>query len=302
MQAAGSLDDSVGSVAHMRCSGWSVGLALAVGLVVAGCDGSDDGDDASSGSAAATTAPDVTATTAATDTTAPASTAVTDTTTSAGAAITLVTTPANTVDAAITPVTTPTDTAITLVTTPANTVDAAITPVTTPADTVVTDATESASTAVTDTTTTPGDSADGSAAAVVEIGAERFEFRVIRCLRNRPSVLGDQRIDITLDGVPPDTPDDLIEPLLDAIDRDTDVLPLLEPVLEYGPALTISRFEDGGDSLVVYDLADVEYVSDPNPLSNDARFLSISDGDSDIVIAGATTSDGSPLAVAATCP
>lgn len=168
-------------------------------------------------------------------------------------------------------------------------------------------ATTSDTAAVTTTPATiPGEpttpASDGSATAVVDIGGERFEFRVIQCLRDEPSVFGDQIIDMTLDGVPIDTPDELVEPLLGVMDPDTDMLPLLEPVLEYGPALTVSRFEGGGDYLVVYDLADIEYLSDPDPLAPDARFLDVPDGDSGITITGATTSGGEPVTVSATCP
>ena len=89
-----------------------------------------------------------------------------------------------------------------------------------------------------------------------------------------------------------------------AIDGDPNdkTAPLLEPVLEYGPALTVSRFEGGGDYAVVYDLGEIEYLSDPDPLSPDARFLGVGDGDTGTPVAGATTSDGRPMAIAATFP
>lgn len=224
--------------------------------------GSSGDDDESAPSTPSNTAPADGATTSAPATTTPATTAAPTTTPTTTAA------PATTAASATTAATT----------TPATT-----TPVTIPAE-----------------PTTPA--SDGSATAVVDIGGERFEFRVIQCLRDQPSVFGDQIIDMTLDGVPPDTPDELIEPLLGVMDPDTDMLPLLEPVLEYGPALTVSRFEGGGDYLVVYDLADIEYLSDPDPLAPDGRFLEVPDGDSGITITGATTSDGSPVTVTATCP
>ena len=253
------------TVEGMRGSARRIGFALTAAVVVIGCGGSDD--DASADSTPASSAPAVSSATPAT------TTPVTETTAA----------PATTAPPATTPVTTPTTTS-------------ASTAATTP-DTAA--ATTFAVTIPSEPTSPPG---DGPATAVVEVGDERFEFRVTQCLFDRPSAFGDQLIEMTLDGVPPDTPGELIEPLLGAIDPDTDLLPLIEPVLEYGPALTVSRFEGAGDYLVVYDLADIEYVSDRDPLSPDARFLSFPDGDSGIPIAGATTSGGIPMAIAATCP
>ena len=138
--------------------------------------------------------------------------------------------------------------------------------------------------------------------ATVAVGDERFEFMVIQCFRDRPSVFGDQIIDITIDGIAPDTPPELIEPLLGVMDPDTDLFPLIEPVLEYGPALTVSRLEDGGDYVAVYDLDTIEYLSDPDPLDAGARFLEVPDGGSGITVTGSSTSGGQSLELTATCP
>ena len=144
--------------------------------------------------------------------------------------------------------------------------------------------------------------ASGAGTAVVDVGGDRYEFRVTQCLRDRPSVFGDTIIDMTLDGVPVGTPQELIDPLLGEMDPDTDLIPLVEPVAEYGPLLTVSRFDGGGDYVVVYDLDTIEILSDPDPLSPDSRFLQVPDGDVGITISGATTADGAALTLTATCP
>ena len=142
----------------------------------------------------------------------------------------------------------------------------------------------------------------GAGIAVVDVGGDRYEFRVTQCLRDRPSAFGDTTIDMTLDGVPVDTPQELIDPLIGEIDPDIDLFPLVEPVAAYGPLLSVSRFDGGGDYVVVYDLDVVEITSDPDPLSPDSRFLDVPDGEAGITISGATTADGAPLMVSATCP
>lgn len=237
----------------------TIGAAVLLTALLAGCGGSDDDTtDASASPDASTTSP----------------------TTSVPGADSTGTTVADTAPSTMAPTSAP-------ATTPP--------PTTTPATTA-----SSTPPATVSSTVMPSPS--GEATAVVEIDGERFEFLVIQCLRDQPSVFGDQIIEMTLDGVPVDTPDELIEPLLGVMDPDTDMLPLLEPVLEFGPALTVSRFEGGGDYVVVYDLADIEYLSDPDPLAAEARFLDVPDGDSGITVTGATTSDGSPVTVTATCP
>lgn len=137
--------------------------------------------------------------------------------------------------------------------------------------------------------------------ATVEVGGQRYEFRVIQCLRDRPGAFDDTVIEFTLDGVPVDTPQELVDPLLGEIDPDTDLLPLVEPVAEFGPLLSVSRFEDGGDYVVVYDLDTIEIASDPDPLAVDARFLDVPDGDGATVSGVATAGDGT-LTLSATCP
>jgi hypothetical protein len=149
-------------------------------------------------------------------------------------------------------------------------------------------------------TTEPPTGAAGT--AVVEVGGDRFEFRVTQCLRGRPSAFGDTIIDVTLDGVPVDTPQELIDPLLGEIDPELDLFPLVEPVAEFGPLLSVSRFEGGGDYVVVYDLDVIEITSDPDPMSSDSRFLDVPDGETGITISGATTAGGAPLTLSATCP
>lgn len=180
-------------------------------------------------------------------------------------------------------------------TTPSTTGAASVAPATTtPATPVPTRANTEAPTTTTATT--------GTGAAVVEVGEQRYEFLVIQCLRDQPSVVGDQIIELTLDGVPPDTPADALDPLMGAMEPGADVMGLIEPVLEYGPALSVSRFEDGGDYVVLYDFDTIEFLSDPEPLSPDARFLDIPDGDAGITITGSTTTGGQPLTLTATCP
>lgn len=149
-----------------------------------------------------------------------------------------------------------------------------------------------------DATAPPG---GASGTATVEVGGERYEFRVIQCLRDRPGAFDDTVIEFTLDGVPVDTPQELVEPLLGEIDPDTDLLPLVEPVAEFGPLLSVSRFEGGGDYVVVYDLAALEITSAPDPLAPDARFLEVPDGDG-VTVSGTTTAGDGTLTLSATCP
>ena len=183
-------------------------------------------------------------------------------------------------------------------TAPAETTTAETTPAeTTPAETTPVETTPATTDPV---TSVPAPS--GAGTAVVDVGGDRYEFRVTQCLRNRPSAFGDTTIDMTLDAVPVDAPQELIDPLLGEIDPDVDLIPLVEPVAGYGPLLSVSRFDGGGDYVVVYDLDTLEITSDPDPLSPDSRFLDVPDGEAGITISGATTADGAPLTVSATCP
>ncbi|MFO7778124.1 MAG: hypothetical protein R6V28_07230 [Nitriliruptoraceae bacterium] len=101
----------------------------------------------------------------------------------------------------------------------------------------------------------------GSRNARVEVGDEAFDFRVIQCLRYVPGLLGGI-VTFQLDGVPGDTPPELVEPLLGAAVPDSDIFELLGPVLEYGPILSVTRVEDGGDYIAVSLGGGEAYVSD----------------------------------------
>ncbi len=136
--------------------------------------------------------------------------------------------------------------------------------------------------------------------AAVEVDGDRFEFVVIQCLRDQPSPLTGDVIEFQLDGVPVATPPELVERLLGVIASDADVLAELEPVVEFGPILSVTRLAAGGDLVAVTDLAAVEYVSDPDPTVT--RFAEVGTGTSGAVVSATTTAGGLPLTVHATCP
>lgn len=147
--------------------------------------------------------------------------------------------------------------------------------------------------------TTTSTAAPRTAGAVVEVGDERYEFMIIQCLYDTPSAFGEGVIEFTADGVPLDTPPELIEPLMGVLGPDDDILALTGAVAEYGPLLSISQLDGGGDHVVVYDHADVMVVSDPDPLSVSARFLDITERGA---VQGETGADGATMTITATCP
>jgi hypothetical protein len=154
-----------------------------------------------------------------------------------------------------------------------------------------------------------GDSTTGSAppdgalepgTAVVELAGDRFEFVVIQCVRDQPSPLTGDVIEFQLDGVPAATPPELVERLLGVIEADADVLAEIEPVVEFGPILSVTRLAAGGDLVAVTDLASIEAVSDPDPTTT--RFAEIGAGTTGATVSASTTADGRPMTVAAVCP
>jgi hypothetical protein len=142
------------------------------------------------------------------------------------------------------------------------------------------------------------DTAPGT--AVVEVAGDRFEFVVIQCVRDQPSPLTGDVIEFQLDGVPVATPDELVERLLGVIEADADVLAEIEPVVEFGPILSVTRLAAGGDLVAVTDLATIEAVSDPDPTTT--RFAEIGDESTGTTVSASTTADGRPMTVAAVCP
>lgn len=146
----------------------------------------------------------------------------------------------------------------------------------------------------------------GSGTATVQVDGETFTFRVIQCLRDVPSPMGGT-VAFQLDGVPTDTAPELVEPLLGPIDPDANFAERLEPVLEGGPILSVSRVADGGDVIAVSTALDSAYVTTADVTSVDARFLDISDAASGATVQGsaeATTPQGAnaQMSVDAVCP
>ena len=89
-----------------------------------------------------------------------------------------------------------------------------------------------------------------------------------------PSVITGDLVALALDGVPPETPPELIEPLLGVMDQDDDRLALLEPVLALGPILSVMRMDERGDLVQVTDAA-FEPISTGYDVADDPaqRFL-----------------------------
>lgn len=140
--------------------------------------------------------------------------------------------------------------------------------------------------------------------ATVRVGGTTTTFTVIQCLTDTPSAITGDLVALALDGVPPDTPPDLIEPLLGAAGDDDDVLGRLEPVLAIGPVLSVVRMDEGGDLVQVTD-GDLQAISTGVDVAKDPtqRFLDIAGGR----VTGtspATGPDGElgDLEVEATCP
>jgi hypothetical protein len=130
-----------------------------------------------------------------------------------------------------------------------------------------------------------GDGEAGSGTATVEVDGQTFTFRVIQCLRDVPGAMGGT-VAFQLDGVPPDTPTDLIEPLLGPVDPDADVQGTLAPVFEVGPILSVSRVTDGGDFVAISTGPGEAYVTTANVSSAEERYLDISDATSGATVQG----------------
>lgn len=146
----------------------------------------------------------------------------------------------------------------------------------------------------------------GAGTATVQVDGQTFTFRVIQCLRDVPGFMGGT-VAFQLDGVPPDTAPELVEPLLGPIDPDADIRQRLAPVLEGGPVLSVSRVTDGGDMVALSTSLDAAYVTTPDVTSDAARYLDISDAASGASVVGtaeATTPQGTSaqLSVDAVCP
>ncbi len=143
--------------------------------------------------------------------------------------------------------------------------------------------------------------AGGAGGATVSHDGQQYEFVVIQCLRDEQSF--DQTVlELQADGVPVDTPPELLDDLLGAADADADVLALLEPVLEYGPVLSVSRAEGGGDFVAVFQTPDIIVQTDGGVADDpSARFLDIAEDGS--TVAGTTTAvGGGEVALEMTCP
>ena len=144
--------------------------------------------------------------------------------------------------------------------------------------------------------------AGGVGQAVVEVGADRYEFVVIQCLRDVTGPLSDAVIEFQLDGVPAATPPDVIEGLLGVIGDDVDVFAELEPVVEFGPILSITQLAGGGEAFYVTDLDTIEITSDGDPTEPASRSLDVSSDASGARVTGTSTAGGQTVAIDATCP
>ncbi len=127
----------------------------------------------------------------------------------------------------------------------------------------------------------------GTGSATVQVDGETFTFRVIQCLRDVPGPMGGT-VAFQLDGVPPDTPADLIGPLMGPVDPDADVQGRLAPVFDVGPILSVSRVTDGGDFVAISTGPGDAYVTTANATSAAERYLEISDAPSGATVQGAS--------------
>ncbi len=153
---------------------------------------------------------------------------------------------------------------------------------TTPAATTATGE-DVAATPTSAATTAPAGEDDAPAAtgeygtATVRVGGTTTTFTVIQCFEDTPSVSTGDMVALALDGVPTDTPPELIEPLLGARPRPSAGLDLLEPVLALGPILSVVRLAESGDIVQVIDAA-FEPISTGYDVAEDPaqRFLTSS--------------------------
>jgi len=150
---------------------------------------------------------------------------------------------------------------------------------------------------------TPEDASTGELGqAVVDVDADTYEFVVVQCLRDITGPFSDAVIEFQLDAVPTATPPDIVDNLLGVISEDVDVLAALEPVLEFGPILSITQIAGGGEVLFITDLDAIEITSDGDPTDPGARSLDVSSDPVGARVTGTTTAAGRTVTVDATCP
>jgi len=138
--------------------------------------------------------------------------------------------------------------------------------------------------------------------ATVMRGDDHYEFVVIQCLRNVSSPLSGRVIEFQLDGVPAGTPAETVQRLLGVIEQGDNVTAELMPVVQYGPILSFTRLQDGGEQLAVTDLGDIMWTSDGSPLDAASRALDVTADESVPKVSGTTSSDGGTVTVDAVCP
>ncbi len=144
--------------------------------------------------------------------------------------------------------------------------------------------------------------AGGVGQAIVDVGGDVYEFVVIQCLRDVTGPLSDTVIEFQLDAVPAATPPDAVERLLGVIGEDVDVLAELEPVVEFGPILSITRVAGGGEAFYVTDLDTIEITSDGDPTDPASRSLDVSPDATGATVTGTSTANGLTVTIDATCP
>ncbi len=123
--------------------------------------------------------------------------------------------------------------------------------------------------------------------------------------RRSEPVFDDVFFEFQLDGVPAATPPELIEELLGVIDADDDVMEQLEPVVQYGPILSITRLADGGEQVFIADPGEIDITSDGEPTDPSSRSLDISTGTGPggvTFVTGSTSTDRGTLSIDAQCP
>lgn len=135
--------------------------------------------------------------------------------------------------------------------------------------------------------------------AFVEVGGQRYGFVVIQCLRDVKSALSDVVIGFQLDGIPSATPPDVIKRLLGEIDAGDNVLAELQPVVKFGPILSITQVRGGGEQLAITDLDAIEIASVGDPAS---RSLKVTDDASGATVTGSSATSAGLASVTATCP
>lgn len=99
------------------------------------------------------------------------------------------------------------------------------------------------------------EAATGDGTATATLGDAQYQFRVINCYEDVTSPLVGDNLPFLLEGVPPDAPEDLVDPLRGLLTADQieeldleGMQALLDPVLDHGPVLSVTRVEDDGAS------------------------------------------------------